>query len=359
MSMSGRCLSLHRGTDPVCLSNLRREAFHLWNLRQKLHQPTQHEEAPQNSHRREALPLRCVRSAVPLFQHAEGPQGEVLPSDQPSECAASCPDPTGLSSSCSRSGRGQHSHQPSPCSQYEPRGCCASLETRPAPFLTPAHTHASTPRAPPPHPSCASPAPTPSPLQEWTPKPQKPERGHLSETPGREEQCGPRPAPLALASAVPTVSWQKGCSRTSLGSAWLHGLLQGLRRCPGEPSDWPDGVKTTTALETRGTTELKPNLLAFSDDFYKFQILWLWDFIISYQRMRYACFYISVFSSERGGPVSFILIGKAVRLVQSINYITVYCNEFGSAFGAGCRVQLAAFHTISSIIEKMGIFFFV
>lgn len=79
---------------------------------------------------------------------------------------ASCPDPTGLSSSCSRSGRGQHSHQPSPCSQYEPRGCCASLETRPAPFLTPAHTHASTPRAPPPHPSCASPAPTPSPLQE-------------------------------------------------------------------------------------------------------------------------------------------------------------------------------------------------
>lgn len=75
--------------------------------------------------------------------------------------------------------------------------------------------------------------------------------------------------------------------------------------------------------------------------------------------MRYACFYISVFSSKRGGPVSFILIGKAVRLIQSINCITVYCNEFVSAFGAGCRVELAAFHTISSIIEKMGIFFFV
>lgn len=57
--------------------------------------------------------------------------------------------------------------------------------------------------------------------------------------------------------------------------------------------------------------------------------------------------------------VSFILIGKAVRLIQSINCITVYCNEFFSASGAGCRVTLATFHTISSIIEKMGIFFFV
>lgn len=55
-----------------------------------------------------------------------------------------------------------------------------------------------------------------------------------------------------------------------------------------------------TALETRATTKLKPNLLAFSDDFYKFQILRLWDFIISYQRMRYACFHILVFSSKRG-----------------------------------------------------------
>lgn len=73
--------------------------------------------------------------------------------------------------------------------------------------------------------------------------------------------------------------------------------------------------------------------------------------------MRYACFYILVFSSKRGWTWSFILIGKAVRLTRSI--ITVYCNEVCSAFGAGCRVELALFHTISSIIEKMGIFFFV
>lgn len=45
-----------------------------------------------------------------------------------------------------------------------------------------------------------------------------------------------------------------------------------------------------------------------------------------------------------------------MRLIQSINCTTVYRNEFFSAFGAGCRVELAMFHNISSIIEKDGNF---
>lgn len=69
--------------------------------------------------------------------------------------------------------------------------------------------------------------------------------------------------------------------------------------------------------------------------------------------------FISWSSPQRGaGLVLFILIGKAVRLIQSINCITVYCNEFFSALVLAA-VKLAMFHTISSIIEKMGIFFFV
>lgn len=69
--------------------------------------------------------------------------------------------------------------------------------------------------------------------------------------------------------------------------------------------------------------------------------------------------YPGLLLKEGMGLVSFILIGKAVRLIRSINCITVHCNEFFSAFGAGCRVALALFHTISSIIEKMGVSFFV
>lgn len=48
-------------------------------------------------------------------------------------------------------------------------------------------------------------------------------------------------------------------------------------------------------------------------------------------------------SSKRGGPVSFILIGKAVRLLRSINCITVSCNEFFSAFGAGSEASWLCF----------------
>lgn len=46
--------------------------------------------------------------------------------------------------------------------------------------------------------------------------------------------------------------------------------------------------------------------------------------------------YPGLLLKEGTGLVSFILIGKAVRLIQSINCITVYCNEFFSAFGADC-----------------------
>lgn len=47
-------------------------------------------------------------------------------------------------------------------------------------------------------------------------------------------------------------------------------------------------------------------------------------------------------SPQRGDrPGSFVLIRRAVRLIQSINRITVYGNEF-SASGAGCSGELAA-----------------
>ena len=61
----------------------RGEAVHLRDLRQELHQPAQHEAAPAHAHRREALPLRRVRPALPLLQHAQGAQGEVLPRQPP------------------------------------------------------------------------------------------------------------------------------------------------------------------------------------------------------------------------------------------------------------------------------------
>lgn len=69
---------------PRCPSPMPRgEAIHLRDLRQELHQPTQHEAAPAHAHRREALPLRCLRPALPLLQHAQGPQGEMLPRQSP------------------------------------------------------------------------------------------------------------------------------------------------------------------------------------------------------------------------------------------------------------------------------------
>lgn len=66
--------------------------------------------------------------------------------------------------------------------------------------------------------------------------------------------------------------------------------------------------------------------------------------------------YPGLLLKEGVGLVSFVLIGKAVRLIQSINCITVYRNEFFSAFGAGYGVKLAMFHSISSIIERDEIF---
>lgn len=46
--------------------------------------------------------------------------------------------------------------------------------------------------------------------------------------------------------------------------------------------------------------------------------------------------YPGLLLKEGTGLASFVLIGKTVRLIQSINCITVYRNEFFSAFGAGC-----------------------
>ena len=110
-------------------------------------------------------------------------------------------------------------------------------------------------------------------------------------------------------------------------------------------------------LSNQGTTELKPNLLAFSGDFYKFQILRLVEFY-NFISADEVCLllYPGLLLKEGTGLVSFVLIGKAVTLIQSINCITVYRNKFFSAFGAGFRVELAMFHSISSIIEKDGNF---
>lgn len=69
--------------------------------------------------------------------------------------------------------------------------------------------------------------------------------------------------------------------------------------------------------------------------------------------------YPGLLLKEGTGLVSFVLIGKAVRLIQSINCITVYRNEFFSAFGAGYRVELAMFHRIPSVMEKDGNFLWV
>lgn len=62
---------------------------------------------------------------------------------------------------------------------------------------------------------------------------------------------------------------------------------------------------------------------------------------------------------EGPGLVSFVLIGKTVRLIQSINCITVYRNEFFSAFGAGCRGAGRVFTVYQALEREMGIFSFV
>lgn len=61
--------------------------------------------------------------------------------------------------------------------------------------------------------------------------------------------------------------------------------------------------------------------------------------------------FISWTSPQRGQAwFPFVLIGKAVRLIQSINCITVYRNKLFSAFGAGFRVELAVFHEVCQAV---------
>lgn len=75
--------------------------------------------------------------------------------------------------------------------------------------------------------------------------------------------------------------------------------------------------------------KLKPDLLAFSGDFYKFQILRLVEFY-NFISADEVCLllYPGLLLKEGTDLVSFVLIGKAVRLIQSINCTTVYRNSF-------------------------------
>lgn len=144
----------------------------------------------------------------------------------------------------------------------------------------------------------------------------------------------------------------------SLSVAVRLSLHQELCHCLGEsahPREWTrrPWAHGGNGHLNQGTTEVKPNLLAFSGDFYKFQILRLVEFY-NFISADEVCLllYPGLLLKEGTGLVSFVLIGKAVRLIQSINCITVYRNKLFSAFGAGFRVELAVFHSISSIIEK-------
>lgn len=95
-------------------------------------------------------------------------------------------------------------------------------------------------------------------------------------------------------------------------------------------------------LSNQGTTELKPNLLAFSGDFYKFQILRLVEFY-NFISADEVCLllYPGLLLKEGTGLVSFVLIGKAVTLIQSINCITVYRNIL---FSFRCWLRSRASH---------------
>lgn len=146
---------------------------------------------------------------------------------------------------------------------------------------------------------------------------------------------GPSPASAAAATAAGSLVIVSGIS-TAEG---VDGKTRGSSR---------------RALASKpGNHGTKANLLAFSGDFYNFQILGLVGFY-NFISADEVCLllYPGRLLKEGTGLVSFVLIGKAVRLIQSINCITVYCNRFFSAFGAGFRVEPATFHRISSIIEK-------
>lgn len=129
-----RVNNLVTGFSSVFPPILRREALHLRDLREELHQPPQHEAASPDPHGREAVPLRRLRPTLPLLQHAQSPQGEMFPSQQPFGFGHSCP-PT--------------HRQPGPAAPWPRR-------------FSPAPAAASSPSTDPP--SSSSPTATPSPV---------------------------------------------------------------------------------------------------------------------------------------------------------------------------------------------------
>lgn len=107
------------------------------------------------------------------------------------------------------------------------------------------------------------------------------------------------------------------------------------------------------SFEPGNQQDLNPICLRFTGDFYKFQILRLVEFY-NFISADEVCLllYPGLLLKEEIGLVFFVLIGKAVRLIQSINCITVYRNEFFSAFGAGYGVSQPRITVYLSIIKK-------
>lgn len=107
------------------------------------------------------------------------------------------------------------------------------------------------------------------------------------------------------------------------------------------------------SFEPGNQQDRDPICLSFTGDFYKFQILRLVEFY-NFISADEVCLllYPGLLLKEETGLVFFVLIGKAVRLIQSINCITVYRNGFLSAFGAGYGVSQPRITVYLSIIKK-------
>lgn len=107
------------------------------------------------------------------------------------------------------------------------------------------------------------------------------------------------------------------------------------------------------SFERGNQQDLNPICLHFTGDFYKFQKLRLVEFY-NFISADEVCLllYPGLLLKEEIGLVFFVLIGKAVRLIQSINCITVYRNGFFSAFGAGYGVSQPRITVYLSIIKK-------
>lgn len=107
------------------------------------------------------------------------------------------------------------------------------------------------------------------------------------------------------------------------------------------------------SFEPGNQQDSTPICLCFTGDFYKFQILKLVEFY-NFISADEVCLllYPGLLLKEEKAQVFFVLIGKAVRLIQSINCITVYCNGFFSAFGAGYGVSQPRITVYLSIIKK-------